>query len=225
MFKKTSIYLVRIILLALLFVNGAYAVVLEVGASGGIAVPIGNMYRENGRYLGVSPEIGGNISVNVSSITNVELGVVYHFKHSERSRSVDYFGETNSIMLDGENETVLSVNIGPNFKILRRKISISASGGIGYYRINIGAIVATDGPIFNKTESNTDVPIDAFGFYGGVVFSYTLGKFAINAIPRYHYVFNRGTHAVGEPPLEKDINLRKNDTYLDLLFGLTYELF
>ncbi len=222
MFNKIPIY--SIILLALLFVNSAYAVGLEVGTFGGVAVPTGGMRTEGGFELRSSPDINVAALIGFSKYFGLEIRGGYQFNHPPRTKEYDW----------AEYTWVIPINVGGNLKTTRGNLGFSLSGGLGYYFLQT-KLIGTIRPIgvcdtgFGNRAYPARVNIYAPGVYSGISISYLFGKFALVFNPRFNYVFNSGTYDGKEirgDGVERTVPVTKgwNDPYFELLLGVTYGL-
>jgi hypothetical protein len=225
MFTRISIYSVLIILLALIVINNAYAVGLEVGAFGGVAVPTGGMRTEGGFELRSSPEISVIALLGINKYSGLEIRGGYNFNHPPRTKEYDW----------AEYTRVMPVNVGGYLKTTIGNIGFSLSGGLGYYFLQtklVGTIDATGvcDTGFGNRAYPARVNMYAPGVYSGISVSYLFRKFALVFTPRFNYVFNNGTYDGKEirgAGIERTIPINKNwnDSYLEFLLGVTYDFF
>ena len=206
-----------------LFFGGAavgHGLGLGIGVFGGYAVPAGGMAADEGFDLRSSTALTARALIGVTNYLALEVGGGYHVKYPPQKEEHGF----------AEFTEAFPVNAGVELGLRKLSFRFSGSAGVGYYIINtklVGDIDSGDMGFGNRPYA-TYVSINAPGVYAGAGASYLLGKFAFTFAPRFNYIFNSGTYEgtiTGEPDRKTTETKDWNDSYLEIMAGVIYNLF
>ena len=222
----------------LLSASACFAVSVGVGVFGGAALPTGDMASDLVLYYQYTP-FGGNVGFEGGNMKagaklgaraylavvaglEVEAALAYHFNHPQQDWDIPTFDEPTY--------RIIPLTAGANYVVRSGPVALYAAGGLGYYFAK-GTLTATvNVPPYGDIKLSGDMSVNKPGFYVGGGFRYYLGKFALDAGPRFNYVANDGAYDVdmeydvgffrGSVPFEVEKGF--NDSFVDILVGANY---
>ena len=225
-------------LTAILTAGAACGLGFGVGGFGGAALPTGGMASDLVLYYQYTP-FGGNVGFEGGNMKagaklgaraylavlpglEVEAALAYHFNHPQQDWDIPTFDEPTY--------RIIPLTAGANYVVRSGPVALYAAGGLGYYFAK-GTLTATvNVPPYGDIKLSGDMSVNKPGFYVGGGFRYYLGKFALDAGPRFNYVLNDGAYDVdmeydvgffrGSVPFEVEKGF--NDSFVDILVGANY---
>lgn len=208
--------------------SAAWGLGLAAGVFGGAAVPLGAMAGEGITlaphdevgHLGSSWKVGGKALLGLCPRLELEAAAAYHPGHATE------YGY-NPQVPGAEGTTLIPVTAGANFILLGGASPAYVSAGAGYYRQKSAyeGLMSRQGRIYLY---RAEIKIRGPGFYVGGGFGLGAGPFTFAFEPRLHVVVNEGYHTTtydaGGVTYEVETAKDYNDVYVDLLFGVNYEI-
>ncbi len=213
----------------------AHGLGFGVGGLGGVALPEGDTAARDARAINYGPLKGGDAGSSatwggkaVAVITptlNLELAVAYHSNHG-----IKHWEEER--WYDEPTLTLLPITLGARYAFPLGAGGAYVGAGGGYFLETLGLIGGSFGP--TTIVSHGDVDINAPGAYVAAGLTYRLGKFELEAGPRFIQVWNKGEYdytyeamQIFPPTYETEVRSAKldkdfNDAFVDILAGVNY---
>jgi len=225
----------KIIAAAVATAAAAHGIGFGVGAFGGVALPEGDTAARDGRVInygtlkggdaGSSAAWGGKALLAVTPALSVELAVAYHRNHGTKHWEEDEW-------LDEPKLTLVPITLGGRYAFALGAGGVYVAAGGGYFLETLGLVGGGWGPV--TIVSHGDVDINAPGAYVAAGLTYRLGKFELEAGPRFFAVGNKGEYdytyeAMQIFPHTYETEVRSaviykgfNDRFVDILAGVNY---
>lgn len=225
----------KIIATAAATAAAAHGIGFGVGAFGGVALPEGDTAARDGRIINYGPLKGGDAGssaawggkalVALTPALSVELAVAYHRNHGTKHWEEDEW-------LDEPKLTLVPITLGGRYAFALGAGGVYVAAGGGYFLETLGLVGGGWGPV--TIVSHGDVDISAPGAYVAAGLTYRLGKFELEAGPRFFAVWNKGEYdytyeamQIFPPTYETEVRSAViykgfNDRFVDILAGVNY---